>query len=269
MRWRFGLGVALLFIEMTALVVAADAIARGERHKAWAWLCVFGLVVLVNLFADFGAVVTRSARDAEARRRRAIYDAASVTAREADADIARLTALLESGQRHRPVAALRAEHAAALDRVEVYQRIERQPPYRLVERAAAAEAALVTAETLVAAEARRDSARATMTQFGARPPGEHPQFEAVATLLNSLGVDASPGQVRVWLAVPIAIILKTVLVFGLWVLTQQERREGGDGDGPSASEAPPVVPSEPERRNWASDALPHCRALQRAGGRGF
>lgn len=219
------IGVCLVLIEMTGLVVAADAVADGRRPQARAWHVLFVLVLFVNLFADYGAVVTRTANDAQERaHNRALYDAAVASKAEAERDITRLTRVLDDNDDNKPLAALRAERTAALARRDAYLGQHREVPRRIATAVLRAETVLASAEDLFIAQQKRDAASATLVQYGSRPEAEHPQFEAVAALLRSLGFSVSAGTVRVWLAVPIAVILKLVLMFGFWVLPTGARR---------------------------------------------
>ena len=61
------IGIGMVFIEMTALVAAADADARGELSKAWIARTLFLLVAGLNVAADFGAIVTLSSGIPETR----------------------------------------------------------------------------------------------------------------------------------------------------------------------------------------------------------
>jgi hypothetical protein len=263
------LGVALVLIEMTALVVASDAEANGAPTRATIWRVIFGLVVVVNLFADFGAVVTRTAEDAAHRaQQRATYDTAADQEREAAAEIGRLQQLLPEGERDKPLLALQAELRAVVARVDSYAREGRVPPGRITDRLASAQSLVATRQAIDVQERLRSSARETIRRFGARPEAEHPQFVAFATLLRSLGVVVDASMVRVWLAVPIAIIMKLVIVFGFWVLTPRSRaartepEDLGDEAVPGSSQSTPAsridepAPVRPRRaRAGRGDAL--------------
>lgn len=230
-------GVSFVLIELTGLVIYADLIARGERLKSRWWLFALAGVILVNLFADYGAVVTRTAADANDRARaRAQYESSITSEFEASAAITRLERELEQMHRNRPLAALEAEYTALRQRRTWYEERDRAAPRRLLSEVAQAESALATGRALDGAVAQRDRARRTIAEFGAPPEREHPQFEALAAMLSSLGLAVSAGTVRVWLALPIAIVLKLLQLLGFWVLSHQRA-----GEAKGAPEVPDSV----------------------------
>jgi len=214
------MGGGLAVIEITALVVIAEANARGENEKARAWWVVFPLVLVLGLAGDFGALLERGARDGEGRSHAvARYDAALIDDREASAEILRLGAQLDALGARRPVAALKAERDDAVARRDRHVAAGLIVPRSVAVRAVTSESALATAEALAKAEMKREAARVVLRQAGRRPDAEHPQFAGMATLLGVTGFQVSAEAVRVLLAAYAALVLKIVLVVGFWVLT--------------------------------------------------
>lgn len=245
------LGASFAVIEMSALVVISDAAARGETVKAHVWRVVLVLVLIVNLFADFGAVVSMSGQDADNRARAvAAYDAAARSEREADAEIIRLTAMLETQGANRPAAALEAEMRSLQLRRENMVNAGVQPSRRLLERAVAAEAAFATAAEIERLRGERDRARATLTAAGARPATEHWQFKGIADLAGMLGVSVSGEQARVGVGAVLALVLRLVLLFGFWAVTPRLAMQAPDEPAPAPqplAEAPTHSIEKPRR----------------------
>jgi hypothetical protein len=242
------IGVCLAVVEFTALVVVSDANARGEKIKAFTFGALLGLILALNTIGDFGAVATMTAADTEGRAQAiARYDAVVVAEREANAEVVRLTALLETQGRNRPIAALEAEMRAAQLRRDAFIREGSQPPRRVVDRATQAESAHATAQALAINTRTRDQTRATIAGIGARPAVAHSQFVALAELAGMVGGRVTTEQVRVALAAAVALILKLVLVFGFWAVSPRIRPSAAPDNVPmpvSASieaELPPVA----------------------------
>lgn len=213
-------GGCIAAIEITFLVVAADAKARGEITKARIWRAVFAFVLLANVIADFGAIAAKTSADAVTRARAvAAYDSAVQIETEASADIERLTATLEAQALNLPVDALAARLRGLEERRARYDAIGRLPPRSLIEQIAALDAAQAVAVTVAERMIVRDEARRQLREAGARPETANAQIEGLVGLAGAIGLDLVPETVRVVLAAALAIVCKLVLVFGFWAVT--------------------------------------------------
>lgn len=213
-------GGCIAAIEITFLVVAADAKARGEITKARIWRAVFAFVLFANVIADFGAIAAKTGADAETRARAvAAYDSAVQIEAEASADIERLTATLELQELNLPANALEARLRGLEERRARYDAIGRLPPRSLIEQIATLEAAQAVAVTIAERTDVRDEARRQLREAGERPEASNAQIEGLVGLAGAIGLDLVPETVRVVLAAALAIVCKLVLVFGFWAVT--------------------------------------------------
>lgn len=213
-------GGCIAAIEITFLVVAADAKARGEITKARIWRAVFAFVLFANVIADFGAIAAKTSADAETRARAvAAYDSALQTEAEASADIARLSATLETQELNLPADALAARLRGLEERRARYDAIGRLPPRSLIEQIATLDAAQAVAVTVAERTIVRDEARRQLREAGERPEAANAQIEGLVRLAGAIGLDLAPETVRVVLAAALAVVCKLVLVFGFWAVT--------------------------------------------------
>lgn len=213
-------GGCIAAIEITFLVVAADAKARGEITKARIWRAVFAFVLFANVIADFGAIAAKTGADAETRARAvAAYDGAVQTEAEASADIERLTAALEAQGLNLPADALAARLRGLEERRARFDAIGRLPPRSLIEQIATLDAAQAVAVTIAERTTVRDEARRQLREAGGRPETANAQIEGLVGLAGAIGLDLVPETVRVVLAAALAIVCKLVLVFGFWAVT--------------------------------------------------
>lgn len=240
-------GGCIAAIEITFLVVAADAKARGEITKARIWRAVFAFVLFANVIADFGAIAAKTSADADTRARAvAAYDDAVRNVAEASADIERLTATLEAQALNLPVDALAARLRGLEERRARYDAIGRLPPRSLIEQIATLDAAQAVAVTIAERMIVRDEARRQVRDTGARPEAANAQIEGLVKLAGAIGLDLAPETVRVVLAAALAIVCKLVLVFGFWAVTprltngvQQNAEDSKPSEG-RVTELPPV-----------------------------
>jgi hypothetical protein len=232
-------GVTFVLIEYCILVVASDNFARREYGRG-AMMIVLGLALFVGgLIADFGAVVSRSSHDAQMRAQAvAAYDQAVVQEREHAAEAARLSAVLTDQSRDLPVAALQAQAARLAERRVAYDQEGLAPPQRLAESIARVDAALATAQARDAALARRDDARADLAAIGARPQADDPQSASIASLMGILGMTVAPADVRTFIGLFIAVLMKSLLFFGFWAMTPQKREQKPTEEEEAAAEQP-------------------------------
>lgn len=213
-------GGCIAAIEITFLVVAADAKARGEITKARIWRAVFAFVLFANVIADFGAIAAKTSADAETRARAvAAYDSAVQIEAEASADIERLSATLETQELNFPADALAARLRGLEERRARYDAIGRLPPRSLIEQIAALDAAQAVAVTVAERTIVRDEARRQLREAGERPEAANAQIEGLVRLAGAIGLDLVPETVRVVLAAALAVVCKLVLVFGFWAVT--------------------------------------------------
>lgn len=239
-------GGCIAAIEITFLVVAADAKARGEITKARIWRAVFAFVLFANVIADFGAIAAKTSADADTRARAvAAYDGAVQIEAEASADIARLTATLETQELNLPADALAARLRGLEERRARYDAIGRLPPRSLIEQIAALDAAQAVAATVAERTIVRDEARRQLREAGERPEAANAQIEGLVRLAGATGLDLAPETVRVVLAAALAIVCKLVLVFGFWAVTprlvngvQANAEAGQPMEGMATVEAP-------------------------------
>lgn len=259
-------GGCIAAIEITFLVVAADAKARGEITKARIWRAVFAFVLFANVIADFGAIAAKTGADAETRARAvAAYDGAVQIEAETSADIERLTATLESQGLNLPADALAARLRGLEERRARYDAIGRLPPRSLIEQIATLDTAQAVAVTIAERTIVRDEARRQLRQAGERPEATNAQIEGLVKLAGAIGLDLVPETVRVVLAAALAIVSKLVLVFGFWAVTprlangvqrnaevRQPMEGEARGDAPPSREtkgraAPPRRPRPPTK----------------------
>ncbi|MBL8558147.1 MAG: hypothetical protein JNM47_05465 [Hyphomonadaceae bacterium] len=213
-------GGCIAAIEITFLVVSADAKARGEVTKARIWRAVFAFVLFANVIADFGAIAAKTSADAETRARAvAAYDGAVQIEAEASADIERLTATLEVQGLNLPASALVARLRGLEERRARFDAIGRLPPRSLIEQIATLDAAQAVAVTIAERTNVRDEARGQLREAGGRPEAANAQIEGLVGLAATIGLDLVPETVRVVLAAALAIVCKLVLVFGFWAVT--------------------------------------------------
>lgn len=223
-------GGCIAAIEITFLVVAADAKARGEITKARIWRAVFAFVLFANVIADFGAIAAKTGADAETRARAvAAYDGAVQIEAEASADIARLTATLEAQDLNLPASALTARLRGLEERRSRYEVLGRLPPRSLIEQIATLNAAQAVAVTVAERTSMRDEARRQVRDFGARPESGNAQIEGLVGLAAAAGVQLDAETVRVVLAAALAVVCKLVLVFGFWAVTPRLLNAGQPG----------------------------------------
>ncbi|MEZ5937419.1 MAG: hypothetical protein R3C52_04285 [Hyphomonadaceae bacterium] len=213
-------GGCIAAIEITFLVVAADAKARGEITKARIWRAVFAFVLFANVIADFGAIAAKTSADAETRARAvAAYDSAVQIEAEASADIERLTAALEAQGLNLPASALAARLRGLEQRRARYDAIGRMPSRSLIEQIATLDAAQAVAVTIAERTSVRDEARRQLREAGARPETANAQIGGLVGLAAAIGLPLNPETVRVVLAAALAVVCKLVLVFGFWAVT--------------------------------------------------
>lgn len=213
-------GGCIAVIEITFLVVSADAKARGEVTKARIWRGVFMFVLLANVIADFGAIAAKTRADTDERTRAIVlYDAAVQQDAEASAEIARLGATLEARGLRLPSAALEANLRSLEERRARFEAGARLPPRGLVDEIARIESAVAVARVIAAETVRRDEARAQLRAAGARPDEANAQIDGLIGLAGVVGVRLDAEDVRVVLAAALALVCKLVLVFGFWAVT--------------------------------------------------
>lgn len=246
-------GGALAAIEVTCMVVASDAQARGEIAKARVWRIVFVAILATNIVADFGAITAKLNGDAAARAQIvARYDAAVRTEREADAEVARLTAALDAQGLNLPAEALAARGRGIDQRFARYEQLGRLPPRSLIDQRAALEAAQIVARDLAEQRRVRDAARTVVQQAGARPEAASPQVDSIVTILGFFGATVAPETVRVVIAAMLAVVSKLVLVFGFWAISP--RVAPSTPAAPVSSQASSLnAPANAAPDNWEED----------------
>jgi len=213
-------GGCIAAIEITFLVVSADAKARGEVTKARIWRAVFAFVSFANVIADFGVIASKTSADAETRARAvAAYDGAVQIEAEASADIERLTATLEAQGLNLPASALAARLRGLEERRARFDAIGRLPSRSLIEQIATLDAAQAVAVTIAERTNVRDEARHKLREAGRRPETANAQIQGLVGLADAIGLDLAPETVRVVLAAALAVVCKLVLVFGFWAVT--------------------------------------------------
>lgn len=231
-------GACLAAVEVTFLVVSADAQSRGEIAKARIWRIVFAIVLCLNLVADFGAIVTKTKADQRERAQYvAAYDAAVRTELESNREIERLERVIAADDLALPTAAIEARLQGVRERRQRYEVQGLRAPRALVIEMTTVEQALAVSRSLDRARADRDEARKSLERFGTRPESSNAQIEGLVELAGAVGLRLDPETVRVVLAAALALVGKLVLVFGFWAVTPRALA------GPSA---PPVeAPQRP------------------------
>jgi hypothetical protein len=213
-------GACLAAVEVTFLVVAADAHGRGEVTKARTWRVVFAVVLCLNLVADFGAIVTKTKDDQIEREHRAAeYDVAHRGESEAESELNRLEAAMQASNLMLPTAAIEARLRGLEERRERYSAQGLRTPRGLVVEIATVEQALAVSRRADEVRGVRDQARARLEEFGTRPETSNAQIQGLAELAAVLGINADPETLRVVLAAALALVGKLVLVFGFWAVT--------------------------------------------------
>lgn len=261
------LGGGLALIEITALVVITEANSRGETAKARVWLVAFVLVLVLGLAGDFGALFTRSSRDAQERSVAiARYDAAVTDQSDATAEIQRLSGELDQLHARRPIDALKAERDDAVARRDRHVAAGISVPRTVAARAVATESALATARELVRAEARRQTAQALLSEYGRRPDSTHPQLQGIVALLAMVGLKISPENLGAILACYAALVLKFVLVFGFWALTPSSGAWRVDKDVAKATPNAILVQPAPDDVPTSTPAVGHSSSPPSMGG---
>lgn len=213
-------GACLAAVEVTFLVVSADAQSRGEIAKARIWRVVFAIVLCLNLVADFGAIVTKTKADQQERAEQvAAYDSAARAETEATQEIERLERALAAADLALPTAAIDARLQGVRERRQRYEAQGLRVPRALVIETANVGQALAVARSLDRARAEQQEARALLQGFGTRPESSNAQIEGLVELAEAAGVQLDPETVRVLLAAALALVGKLVLVFGFWAVT--------------------------------------------------
>jgi hypothetical protein len=238
-------GACLAAVEVTFLVVSADAQSRGEVAKARIWRVVFAIVLCLNLVADFGAIVTKTKADQQERAEQiAAYDAAVRAESESSQEIERLESALAAADLALPTAAIEARLHGVRERRQRYETQGLRMPRALVIETTNVEQALAIARSLERASAERREARDRLQRFGTRPETSNAQIEGLVELAGAAGIRLDPETVRVVLAAALALVGKLVLVFGFWAVTPR-------------MVAVPVAPhEEPQRAEAAPAAQP-------------
>jgi len=233
-------GVGLAILEVFALVVAGVARTRGDKAAAATWRFVWVVLFVINLTTEIGAFSNVIHADDERRSEYARHTAEMVEREgQLDAEIAALTAELETRHADKPVAALQIDLRAARAVAASFA----TPRIRDVRDIGRLESAIVTAETRAARQAERDRLASQIAQRSDTASVHSPQLVTLARLLNAAGFRAvRPEDVEAFLPLGLALVLKLVLTFGFWVTTPTRKSEGG-GEGAPAS--PPTIDATP------------------------
>jgi hypothetical protein len=209
-----GLGLGFAGVELVALVVCANAARAGAWVRANVFRLIFLALFAANLVSDVGAIYAFTTTDADAR------SAAQIAGDDARRDIADITerraalrATLAERKLDMPVRALEIQRNAAIAARNAGGAGERTQSWR-VQRAAALDAALETAREIETLDKRIATMRATAA---ASPhSGDHPQLQALATILSWCNLTVTTDTLRVALALAMAVVLRCVLAFGFW-----------------------------------------------------
>ncbi|KAF0183375.1 MAG: hypothetical protein FD160_994 [Caulobacteraceae bacterium] len=259
-----GIGALLAVIEALALVVAGQAADRGEFNRANVARALFIPLFVINLAGDIGAIATFSAAEETRRDQQAAgFDANTRIAAEAGREAERLRAILEADGFNLPSSALRPQAENATGRLARWEATGTLVPRTVRAEAARLESALATATEMEAKVEARDQALAANAAIGARPREAHPQFEALSTLLQGVGVQATSDSVRVWLAAGVGLAVKLWLAFGLWAASARALPPLKPEPATAEPPAPPDAVAEPLRPESApSKALTHPPVIQ-------
>ncbi len=248
-------GACLAAVEVTFLVVSADAHGRGEITKARIWRGVFAVVLCLNLVADFGAIVSKTKSDQLERvHLAAAYDAAHRAEAEASAELIQLETALDRAHLALPTAAIEARLLGLRERRARFETQGLRAPRSLVLEMAAVEQALAVARQADEARQERDVARRRLLEFGTRPETSNAQIQGLVELAGVVGMRVDPESVRVVLAAALAIVGKLVLVFGFWAVTPR-----------IGARSPSNAASAPSPDNLSTGRV--SRPLTQAGGR--
>lgn len=240
-----GLGVGLALVELVALIVCENAVARGAHVAANIYRCVFVMLFCLNLLGDIGAIVTYTAKDGEQRAADQVrYDGNTTRLTELNTRIAALHKSLAVQEYDIPATSLHTKANTEKERLDE-EGISTQTRSWRQNRWAQLESAAKTAEQVEALEAEREGLRGEVSEVGARPSMFHPQFEAIAMICKWMGIETTPDEVRVALALALAIVLRFALAFGYWVATPAvARTTGGSGGGGGARTDDPSTDAE-------------------------
>lgn len=238
------IGTLLVLVEVTALVVASRAAARGEFMKAWTGRTIWILLLAVNLAADIGAIAVLFAADDQKRGADVIaYDRTDDAIKEAEGEILRLRAALDASGITGSADSLRARaeaEQAAMGRSRIVTPAEERRVGQLLEAAA-------LAQEISEWQARKRTAESKIDTLGPRPEETHPQFDALSRMINwglPESWEVSVHDVRVGLAILLAIVLKVCVSLGLWVAESAPRGERAG----RKSAPPPEAPLRPAAR---------------------
>jgi hypothetical protein len=211
------LGIGLAVFELVALVVASHADQRGQPGVAAGARMVVSLVFILNLLGDIGAIATFTHGDAEKRQLEvATYDASKRQSDEVDSRIAALRTELEASKLNIPAAAIEVQLTQMRESFEQSGLSSETRAWRQ-RRAAELESALITARELERLVAERGGEGATGNTPLVRPEESHPQFESLSRIAGWMGIDVAPDDLRVGLALFMAIVVRAVLLIGLWL----------------------------------------------------
>lgn len=226
-----GLGLGFAGVELVALVVCANAARDGAWARANFLRLIFVALFAANLISDVGAIYAFTTTDADAR------SAAQIAGDDARRDIVDITerraALRETlGEKKldMPVRALEIQRNAAVIARDSGGAGERTQSWR-IQRAAALDAALETARELEALDKRLADARATAAS--SPHSGDHPQLQALATILSWFNVSVTTDTLRVALALAMAVVLRCVLAFGFWAAAPVAAVQAATGAKPT------------------------------------
>ncbi len=230
-------GACLAAVEVTFLVVAADAQGRGEVAKARIWRAVFAVVLCLNLVADFGAIVTKTKSDQLERAHLAAeYDSARRDEQEASAELVQLETTLQRAELMLPSDAIAARLRGLHERRDRYAAQGLRVPRALVIEITAVDQGLAVSRRADEVRSMRDAARRRLEEFGTRPETSNAQIQGLVELVGIIGIRADPENVRVVLAAALALVGKLVLVFGFWAVTPRTL-SASNPTGPSAPSA--------------------------------
>jgi hypothetical protein len=212
------IGVVLALIEVVLFPVADILEAEGNRWRAWVARMVFIFLALVTGFIDYGAFSRITAADqGERERARMEYEQQLNIQTDATRRIEELRAQLAERGFDRPSTALAAELEAQTAMKQRYEAMGQMPPTSVVRAIARLESARITAEDIERLTRVRDQA-ADYIRTRPAESGVHPQFEAIAAIMQGWGVDMDAEAARNNMAFAMMLAFKFIIMFGVWIM---------------------------------------------------
>jgi hypothetical protein len=209
------------------LLAASHAAAQGKPARAHAMRLVFVLLYAINLAGDLGAFYTFTTADAD--KRAIAWQTGQNTVEHLDemkTERDNLRKQLERDSLNLPVEALKAKRDGAIAQRDAGGVSAQTQTWR-AQRVAQLDAALEIATRAEELDGQIDGARSATV--GRARSAEHPQIEGLTKVLGWMGFAYAPEDVRLALAVLMAVVIRCCLAIGFWVALPEDDSEGEGG----------------------------------------